>query len=326
MRSDALLISTLCFAAFSSACESLGDCDDPNKGRNPVLVGGQVMYAGQSVIVNTCMSCHSVDSKGEIRQGSPAGLDFDLRPLSSSEQGADGKLVLDQNDLARLRAGQRKVFEERESIWKQIAKDLMPPKGKGEAFRQVDVGKPITGISGGECTLEAESLGSISEGAARDAVRSWLACGAPIVEANAGLLQQNQAGTLGDQFPSCQGTEPVAASFENVFDTAFKSCPTCHTPGGLWAALDLSTPAVAYTGLLGASGDGSANSLTCDSRPFVTPGEPDESYLMAKLQADPDKRCQTGRMPFESGLPADQIELVRRWIEDGAVGPVSSTP
>lgn len=49
----------------------------------------------------------------------------------------------------------------------------------------------------------------------------------------------------------------------------------------------------------------------------VSPGRPTESYLYLKLIGDPS--IAFDRMPLIGGpLPADRIELVRIWIEEGA--------
>ncbi len=55
----------------------------------------------------------------------------------------------------------------------------------------------------------------------------------------------------------------------------------------------------------------------------VVPGDSQGSYLMCKLVADcPDRPVGATRMPVGApdGLPADQLDLVARWIDDGAPG------
>jgi len=48
------------------------------------------------------------------------------------------------------------------------------------------------------------------------------------------------------------------------------------------------------------------------SKPYVTPGDPN-SALMALLEGR-----ERDRMPPDGPLPAADIELIRRWIEEGA--------
>ena len=58
------------------------------------------------------------------------------------------------------------------------------------------------------------------------------------------------------------------------------------------------------------------------NRRFVVPGDPDASYIVNKLDGsfdDPDVNGSGGRMPLAMDeLPADELELIRRWIEEGA--------
>lgn len=50
----------------------------------------------------------------------------------------------------------------------------------------------------------------------------------------------------------------------------------------------------------------------------VRPFQPDSSYLLKKLRGDRD--IVGVRMPFFGDpLPAEQIDLIRRWIESGAL-------
>ncbi len=139
------------------------------------------------------------------------------------------------------------------------------------------------------------------------------------MEANAKFLSVGKPGKIGDQFPTCAGDEPVPPTFENVFNMVFAtSCATCHLPGGTWAALDLSTPEASYAALLGADGNGAAQTCPTNPSPMVTPADAASSYLMAKLEKD-GVRCGTIMPP--TGLPEDQIDLVRQWINAGAPGP-----
>jgi len=48
----------------------------------------------------------------------------------------------------------------------------------------------------------------------------------------------------------------------------------------------------------------------------VTPGSPDSSYLVNKLEGT---QTSGGRMPLNGNpLPSSQIELIKRWISTGA--------
>lgn len=55
----------------------------------------------------------------------------------------------------------------------------------------------------------------------------------------------------------------------------------------------------------------------CDGRFIIAPGNPDESYLVDKIE-DHDK-CQGVRMPFGGAmLPQSEILTIVRWICEGA--------
>lgn len=90
------------------------------------------------------------------------------------------------------------------------------------------------------------------------------------------------------------------------------SCVMCHLPGNGPAGLALH-PKGGYTNLVGVASTQSALLR-------VAPGQPDESYLYRKLVGTHAAAGGSGeRMPFgDMKLGEEQIEVVRRWIADGA--------
>jgi len=90
------------------------------------------------------------------------------------------------------------------------------------------------------------------------------------------------------------------------------SCVMCHLPGAEPGGLALH-PKGGYTNLVGVK---SAQSPLLR----VAPGSPEDSYLYRKLVGTQVAAGGTGeRMPFgDSSLSNEQIEVVRRWIADGA--------
>jgi hypothetical protein len=61
--------------------------------------------------------------------------------------------------------------------------------------------------------------------------------------------------------------------------------------------------------------------------PYVTPGKPEESYLMHKLDGDQcyfddqclGHRCQASMPNLGTSLPVGTRDIVRRWIAQGAM-------
>ncbi len=92
------------------------------------------------------------------------------------------------------------------------------------------------------------------------------------------------------------------------------ACATsgCHSKMTSQAGVNLATPVDAYTVLTG---------RICTDQPpagvapgnFVFPGDPTRSKLIHLLRGE-----QVGRMPPDSPLPAVEIELLERWILEGA--------
>jgi hypothetical protein len=162
-------------------------------------------------------------------------------------------------------------------------------------------------------------------------LRSWLACGAPIVEANVEGLAKPVGGTVGDQFPACGDGIDAEPTFDNFYEIVIveSGCiGNCHEPGDHAGAedFDLSSPAVAYASLMGADGMGGA-ATDCDDNPnpMVTANDPEKSYFYTKVGGEAGPLCRSP-MPFgsEFGLPSAELDFVRRWIEAGAPGPGAS--
>jgi hypothetical protein len=115
------------------------------------------------------------------------------------------------------------------------------------------------------------------------------------------------------------------ATFTTVQDDVFtKSCAfsTCHggragdlklTEGESYAALVNVTPA----GVNSTNPEYPADVDVSDEI-LVIPGDPDNSYLIKKLEGAPD--INGSPMPEGSqGFDEDKVELVRSWIANGAL-------
>jgi hypothetical protein len=120
---------------------------------------------------------------------------------------------------------------------------------------------------------------------------STMTCGGP-----------DAAPDVGPDAPTgCEGVDGGGVTFADVAPIFGGACNIeCHTP---WEPQSLvNIPAYEC----------------CDGLPLVTPGNPNESYLMDKLEGH--ALCQGHRMPL-SGPPYltdDQIAIVRAWICAGA--------
>ena len=107
------------------------------------------------------------------------------------------------------------------------------------------------------------------------------------------------------------GIEPTLESIQaNIFNT---SCAIsgCHAGANAAMRLDLS------------EGAARANLVGVESREVpdllrVDPGNPDDSYLVIKIEGT-DPRLTGSRMPLNGQpLSADKIAVVREWIAGGA--------
>ena len=113
--------------------------------------------------------------------------------------------------------------------------------------------------------------------------------------------------------------EPTISSIQHeIFDTTDSSgrlaCIQCHAPvGGRAAASGLNlTSSASYAALVGVASLQKAGAIR------VIPGDPDNSYMVHKLEGRSDivgLRMPRGTGPF---LTPGQMLVVRRWIELGA--------
>ena len=110
--------------------------------------------------------------------------------------------------------------------------------------------------------------------------------------------------------------EPTFSSIQReIFNTTDSSgrqaCITCHVVGGAAGFMPL-TEGVSYGNLVNRTSGAKPGAVR------VIPGDPDNSYLVQKLEGAPGIVGQ--RMPRTSGpfLTDGQIRIIRRWIEQGA--------
>lgn len=114
---------------------------------------------------------------------------------------------------------------------------------------------------------------------------------------------------------ACAPLDERPAAWSYVYPAVLEpACATagCHSAPTALAGLDLSTATGAYTYLTGRIcgdpiGPGSP------PRNYVDPGSPEYSTLVYQLRG-----IGRDRMPPDLPLPEGEIQLVERWIRDGA--------
>ena len=103
--------------------------------------------------------------------------------------------------------------------------------------------------------------------------------------------------------------------FESSDEAGRAACVTCHRPGGIGffaVGLDLTSTSTSYAALVGVP------SRQRPSLARVAPGNPDDSYLIHKLER---RAGIVGlQMPLNGPpyLTTGQIRIIQRWIETGA--------
>jgi hypothetical protein len=266
-------------------------------------------------------TCHSSTAKGAARNGAPVGLDFDLVPVTGSthtDARGNTTVELDPEQIAGLRERRNNVFNVRNLIWQQVRDGLMPPDGMFARF------KSLVAIFDSDedtpCTVRSDAFDDVDSKASQDVLRNWLACRAPIVEANGEVERDGVPGTAGYQYLACEDA-PIGdggagdITLDTVFTRVFDGdgfCTGCHPSVADEYPLDLSDLDKAYETLLD---DGER----CNGKPYVTPGDPDKSFLIDVLTLS-NPGCDISRMPdgFDEPLADEEIQLVRDWIEQGA--------
>jgi mono/diheme cytochrome c family protein len=116
------------------------------------------------------------------------------------------------------------------------------------------------------------------------------------------------------QTSTTPATSGSGVSFAREIQVIFNSnCVVCHqgtsAPGGI--SLE---PAPAYSNLVNVKSQQGALQR-------VLPGQPDKSYLVAKLQGTQVQAGGSGaQMPYGSSpLTQSQIDLIKQWITQGAL-------
>src|ERR1700688_673317 len=105
---------------------------------------------------------------------------------------------------------------------------------------------------------------------------------------------------------------PVTADFQSIQDNVFTPiCSKCHIGGGAPEGLQLDA-AHSYNLLVGVPSAEQPNLLR------VKAGDPDNSYMVRKIEG-PTAGITGGQMPLmETPLPQATIDAIRQWVTNGA--------
>jgi len=114
------------------------------------------------------------------------------------------------------------------------------------------------------------------------------------------LLSLGRAVAAQEKPPSAQSNSKVSY-FREIRPVLQRQCQGCHQPASKQADLLLTS----YEGFKAGGKSGAS----------FTAGEPDQSVVMAYLKGDRQPRMPLGGDP----LPAEQVDLFRRWIAEGGI-------
>ena len=118
--------------------------------------------------------------------------------------------------------------------------------------------------------------------------------------------------------PVGEAGTPLTASLQSIQDNVFTPiCTQCHEGAAAPLGLRLDE-ASAYAMLV------NAPSSEVPTLQRVTPGDPDNSYIIQKLEG---RAAVGGQMPLgQPPLPQETIAVIRQWIADGALAAMAAPP
>jgi hypothetical protein len=145
-----------------------------------------------------------------------------------------------------------------------------------------------------------------------DRYRSW--AGLLLIGCAAGCTGNGQGLNQNGQPISGSGTSggPVTADFQSIQDNVFTPiCSVCHIGASAPEGLQLDA-AHSYNLLVGVPSNEQPSLLR------VKPGDPDNSYVVRKIEG-PSAGITGAQMPYmETPLPQATIDAIRQWVTNGA--------
>lgn len=278
---------------------SLGECD-PVAASEVVYStdrSGSPAFVGQAIVLANCAAegvCHARGEEADLASGVPRDLNFDVQLSGTSG-------TVESDAIARQRHARFRVVQQGAGMLWAIDNGGMPPGGSAGA--DFYSGAPTYQYTDGTVV-----------GLDRDALRNWLACGAPLVERSS----PRDDGVSAVVRPA-QARPALSPTWASIYEglLSFEStCAggSCHS-GNEDAGFAITTPEATYDALSGAVATGSE--CAGEGAPLLVPGDPDASLFFQKLVGG-DSVCGD-RMP-RGGVPLTQedVEAVRAWIEAGA--------
>ena len=317
---------------------------------------GLPMYEGQALVQSSCGNgqfCHSPAAEGSDRVGVPAGLDFDLAlacneavdPTCADPGSCGGNAQSTYcEQLQRLESNHSRTTSWAGGMIAEIRNGAMPP---GEAGRRVRDDTPWFRPDG----LQLPTIGS---GEAREIVRNWLACSAPVVARTvippSEALELTPCPTIEGEtcvYIGPQGALPDPTWSSIYASLIFTNCLLCHGPANTNVDQNPNNPGGMIPG--GASAEGLAalnlsgvdpmdtSSWASDSHAavfnvpasaagecegqgtVVVPSDSDGSLMIQKMRAI--QTCGS-EMPVGTGsqsIPDATINVVAEWIDMGAL-------
>jgi hypothetical protein len=285
---------------------------------------GSPAYAGQALVVSSCGGsavCHT-SSDGARRFGAPADLVFDVVLVEGPDEDAE---------QARLRDAQRALYRHRDAVYTSVVNGTMPPAGRGDVPDLREAATMFRRYAGLDDAV-GTPLPAVQSAEGREILRTWLACGVPLVERSSppSVLHPCTAdadctisGRCVEDFGECapigdvvdcrvgEGLVPTWSSIHGEVIAPSCAVPGCHVGATAFNGLDFADEARAYELLV----SGSTTLVSCGG-PLLTPGDPAASYVFAKMEGALPSSCGS-RMP-PTGLCRSTLEVIRTWIEAGA--------
>jgi len=241
--------------------------------------------------------CHGADAVGERRRGVPVGLELDVRLASTTSEADDA-------ELARLRRGRDLVVQHAGSILRTLDLGAMPPA----AIEPDELSASYLSASGAP-------LPPIRSPEAREVLRNWLACGAPVVE----RTSAHPEGAPRVVVPRAD-VPPIQPTWASIFRDVLvaRRCGNryCHgdaTSDAVGLHVDATDCDATYDALVGARASGEHCGDGPSTRTLVTPGDAASSVFLDKLT--PESGVCGDPM---AALRPEDLDAIRAWIEDGA--------